>query len=310
VPDRAIDQDDPDISSDGRAAPANGGGRSFWGGLRAALFGEEEEATLRDQIEEAIEESENEAPKLGDLTNVERQMLRNMLHFGEKTAGDAAVPRGDIIAIDSNISFAELVASFADAGHSRLPVFEDSLDKIVGMIHLKDVFARMVAGEEPPEDIMTLVREPLYVPESMGMPDLLARMRAERIHLAIVVDEFGGTEGLVTIEDVVEEIVGEIEDEHDEEPEGVLIALEDGLWDADARAELDEVAEAVDPRLAEVEEDVDTLGGLAFVLAGHVPQQGEVLEHPSGWRLEVTECDPRRVTRLRLHPPAEMAEVD
>ena len=300
-----MQDDDPDISSTGRS-----NGRSFWGGLRAALFGEEEEATLRDQIEEAIDESENEAPKIGDLTNVERQMLRNMLHFGEKTAGDVAVPRSDIIAIPSSISFAELVAAFADAGHSRLPVFEKGLDRIIGMIHLKDVFSHMVTGEEPPEDITALIREPLYVPESMGMPDLLARMRAERIHLAIVVDEFGGTEGLITIEDVVEEITGEIEDEHDEAPAGTLIQVQEGIWDADARAELDEVAETVDPRLGEIEEDVDTLGGLAFVLAGHVPQQGEMLEHPSGWRLEVTECDPRRVTRLRLHAPGSVEIAD
>jgi CBS domain containing-hemolysin-like protein len=297
--------DDEDISSTGRS-----NGRSFWGGLRAALFGEEEEATLRDQIEEAIEESENEAPKIGDLTPVERQMLRNMLHFGEKTAGDVAVPRSDIVAVDCTISFAELVAGFADAGHSRLPVYEDSLDRIIGMIHLKDVFARMVAGEAPPEDITDLIREPLYVPESMGMPDLLAQMRASRTHLAIVVDEFGGTEGVITIEDVVEEIVGEIEDEHDEASEGALVQVEDGVWDADARTELEDVAETVDPRLAEIEEDVDTLGGLAFVLAGHVPQQGEILNHPSGWRLEVTECDSRRVTRLRLHAPGETVAAD
>ena len=300
-----MENDEPDISSAGQA-----NGRSFWGGLRAALFGEEQEATLRDQIEEAIDESENEAPKIGDLSNVERQMLRNMLHFGEKTAGDVAVPRGDIIAVASTISFVELVAAFAEAGHSRLPVYENGLDRIVGMIHIKDVFSHMVTGEEPPEDLTGLIREPLYVPESMGMPDLLANMRANRVHLAIVVDEFGGTEGLVTIEDVVEEIVGEIEDEHDEAPEGTLIPLEDGMWDADARAELDDVAATIDPRLGEIEEDVDTLGGLAVVLAGHVPQQGEVLEHPSGWRLEVTEGDARRVTRMRLHAPDEGAVVE
>jgi CBS domain containing-hemolysin-like protein len=128
--------------------------------------------------------------------------------------------------------------------------------------------------------------------------------------LAIVVDEFGGTEGLVTIEDVVEEIVGEIEDEHDEEVTQLLIPLEDGMWDADGRAELEDVAETIDARLAAVEEDVDTLGGLATVLAGHVPQAGEILEHPSGWRLEITESDARRVSRLRLHAPeeAEMSE--
>jgi CBS domain containing-hemolysin-like protein len=132
-------------------------------------------------------------------------------------------------------------------------------------------------------------------------------MRAERVHLAIVVDEFGGTEGLVTIEDVVEEIVGDIEDEHDEAPEGMLILLEDGIWEADARAELEEVGETIDARLAIVEEDVDTLGGLALVLAGHVPQPGEIVEHSSGWRLEVTDADTRRVNRLRLHAPEERA---
>jgi CBS domain containing-hemolysin-like protein len=141
----------------------------------------------------------------------------------------------------------------------------------------------------------------------MGVLDLLARMRADRVHLAIVVDEFGGTEGLVTIEDVVEEIVGEIEDEHDEAVESMLIPLEDGIWDADARAELEEVAETIDARLAEIEEDVDTIGGLAVILAGHVPQLGEIVLHPSGWRLEITDSDTRRVNRLRLHAPEEGA---
>lgn len=299
-----MDQDDPDISRTGRAGGASGQ-RSFWGGLRAAIFGEEEEATLRDQIEEAIDESEEEAPKVGDLSPVERQMLRNMLHFGEKRAGDVAVPRGDIVAVDARMSFAELVAAFADAGHSRMPVYQESLDRVIGMIHLKDVFEHLHTGGPPPADISDLMREPLYVPESMGMPDLLAQMRAARVHLAIVVDEFGGTEGLITIEDVVEEIVGDIEDEHDEEPEGALAPTGDGGWDADARAELDEVSRLVDPRLGEIAEDVDTLGGLAFVLAGHVPQQGEMLDHPSGWRLEITDGDARRVTRLRLHPPVQ-----
>ncbi len=271
------------------------------------LFGDEGEATLRDQIEEAIESHEGEVPAVGDLSHVERQMLRNLLHFGELEVGDLAVPRGDIIAVPSTISFDALVAAFAEAGHSRLPVYESSLDRVVGMFHMKDVFALQVGGGEPPADLSGLMRTPLYVPESMGALDLLARMRAERVHLAIVVDEFGGTEGLVTIEDVVEEIVGDIEDEHDEEPTGMLVPLEDGLWEADARVELEEVAETIDARLGVVEEDVDTLGGLALVLAGHVPQQGEVVEHPSGWKLEVTDGDTRRVNRLRLHAPEETA---
>jgi CBS domain containing-hemolysin-like protein len=287
------------------SAPTNG--RTFWGGLRTLLFGDEGEGTLREEIEEAIESHEGEAPIVGDLSPIERQMLRNLLHFGESTVSDIAVPRGDIIALPATASFAETVTAFAEAGHSRLPVYDGSLDSVIGMIHLKDVFTLQVTGAEPPADIRTLCRTPLYVPESMGVLDLLARMRAERMHLAIVVDEFGGTEGLVTIEDVVEEIVGEIEDEHDEEMPGMLIPLEDGIWEADARAELDEVAETIDARLANVEEDVDTLGGLALVLAGHMPKMGEILEHPSGWRLEVTGCDSRRISRLRLHAPAEAA---
>ena len=280
---------------------------SFWKGLRTFLFGEDNEATLRDQIEEAIESHEGEPPAVGDLSPIERQMLRNLLHFGESNVADIAVPRADIIAVPSDISFAELVRAFAEAGHSRLPVYEESLDSVVGMVHVKDVFAVQVAGAPPPEDIAQLLRKPLYVPESMGVLDLLARMRAERVHLAIVVDEFGGTDGLVTIEDVVEEIVGEIEDEHDEEAPGLLILVDEGIWDADARAELEDVAETIDARLGTVEEDVDTLGGLATVLAGHVPQPGEVVEHPSGWRLEITDSDARRVTRLRLHAPEEGA---
>ncbi|QPQ54188.1 HlyC/CorC family transporter [Allosphingosinicella flava] len=285
-------------------------GRTFWGGLRHFLFGDDGEATLRDQIEEAIQSHEGEKPVVGDLTPVERQMLLNLLHFGESTVSDIAVPRGDIIAVPSTATFDALVAAFADAGHSRLPVYKDSLDHVIGMVHVKDVFALKVDGATPPDDIAALIRTPLFVPESMGVLDLLARMRGERVHLAIVVDEFGGTEGLVTIEDVVEEIVGEIEDEHDETPEGMLVPLEDGIWDADARTELEEVAEHVDARLAVVEEDVDTLGGLAFVLAGHVPQAGEIVEHPSGWKLEITASDTRRVNRLRLHAPEEIAAVE
>ena len=285
-------------------------GRSFWSGLRSFLFGGDDEATLRDEIAEAIESREGEVPQVGDLSAAEREMLRNILHFGEKSAGDVAVPRGEIIAVPSTIGFDALVQALREAEHSRLPVYEDSLDRVIGMVHIKDVFLHQVSGAPPPDDIRTLMRTPLYVPESMGMLDLLARMRSGRVHLAIVVDEFGGTEGLLTIEDVVEEIVGDIEDEHDEEMPGLLIPLDDGIWDADARAELDDVADAIDARLGAVEEDVDTLGGLAFVLAGHIPQPGEILEHPSGWRLEVTAGDTRRVTRLRLHAPEENVAVD
>jgi CBS domain containing-hemolysin-like protein len=229
-------------------------------------------------------------------------MLRNLLHFGEQTAGDICVTRGDIVAVPDDIGFDQLVAAFADAGHSRLPVYGDSLDSVVGMVHIKDVFVATV-DDTRDRSLGALMREPLFVPESMGVIELLARMRADRIHLAIVVDEFGGTEGLVTIEDVVEEIVGDIEDEHDDAEAAMLTLLEDGLWEADARIELDELAEAIDPHLSSEDDEVDTLGGLIFLLAGHIPAVGECIAHPSGWKLETVDSDPRRVLRVRLHAP-------
>ncbi len=280
-------------------------------GLKNLLFGGDKEPSLREQIEEVIDEAEEESEDrrgsniVGDLSQIERKMLRNLLHFGEQTVDDVAVPRGEIVAIAETASFDEVVAIFADAGHSRLPVYRESLDEVVGMIRVKDVFA-VLAEDRAAPPLLDLIRQPLYVPQSMGVLDLLAEMRAKRTHLAIVIDEYSGTEGLLTIEDLVEEIVGEIEDEHDDEPEPLILAGDDGCWDADARAELDDVGEAIDPRLAEVEEDVDTLGGLAAVLAGHVPEVGEILVHSSGWRIEVTEADERRVHRLRLHPPVEV----
>jgi CBS domain containing-hemolysin-like protein len=285
-------------------------GSRIWRGMRHLIFGEDNEPTLRAEIEEAIdeaEESQGSRSVAGDLTPTERQMLRNLLHFGEQTAGDICVTRGDIMAVPSTISFEELILAFADAGHSRLPVYGESLDEVIGMLHIKDVF---IANVDTSKDrtLGALMREPLFVPESMGVIELLARMRSQRIHLAIVVDEFGGTEGLVTIEDVVEEIVGEIEDEHDEEEGGMLTMLDEGLWEADARLELEELAEAVDPRLSSDEDEVDTLGGLVFLLAGHIPAKGECVTHPSGWKLEAVDSDPRKIIRVRLHAPEERTQ--
>jgi len=280
-------------------------GSRLWRGMRHLIFGEDAEPTLREEIEEAIdeaEESQRSHPVAGDLSPTERQMLRNLLHFGEQTAGDICVTRGDIMAVPSTIAFDDLVRAFADAGHSRLPVYGESLDAVVGMIHIKDVF---MVSVDPSRDrsIAALMREPLFIPESMGVMELLARMRAQRIHLAIVVDEFGGTEGLVTIEDVVEEIVGEIEDEHDEAERGLLTMVDEGVWDADARLELDELAQAVDARLSSEKDEVDTVGGLVFLLAGHIPAKGECVTHPSGWTIEALDSDPRRILRVRLHAP-------
>ncbi len=278
------------------------GASRLWRGMRHLIFGEDSEPTLREEIEEAIDEAEESGPIAGDLSPTERQMLRNLLHFGEQTAGDIAVTRGDIMAVPSDISFEDLVRAFADAGHSRLPVYGESLDAVVGMVHIKDVFMASVDASRE-RSLAALMREPLFVPESMGMIELLARMRGQRVHLAIIVDEFGGTEGLVTIEDVVEEIVGDIEDEHDEAEAGMLTMLDEGLWEADARLELEDLAQAVDARLSSHEDEVDTLGGLMFLLVGHIPVKGECVTHPSGWKLEAVDSDPRKIIRVRLHAP-------
>ncbi len=279
--------------------------------LRAILFGEDRESTLRDQIAEAIDEHEDDpAPDSeGDLSPVERQMVKNLLDFGERTVDDVGVPRADMVAIPETLTFLELVTTLAEAPHSRLPVYRESLDSVVGMVHIKDAFAILARGAPYPETIAGLIRQPLYVPQSMAILDLLQEMKAKRVHLAIVIDEYSGTEGLVTIEDLIEEIVGDIEDETDDAVAPMMVALDGGMWDVDARAELEDVADAIDPKFDEIDEDVDTIGGLAFVLAGHVPQPGETLMHTSGWRIEVTEGDTRRATRVRLHPPVS-ADVE
>ncbi|RJY08049.1 hemolysin family protein [Aurantiacibacter aquimixticola] len=307
------DTEKPDGSQSGDADSSSGGG--LWNAIRG-LFEDDADTSLRAQLEEAIDEHEDEAARNGgeeadgsDLSSAEVVMLKNLLHFSEHDADDVAIPRSEIIAIDAAASWDEMVAAFAEHGISRMPVYQGQLDEVIGMMHIKDVFAYLASGEKPPEEWSTLMRQPLYVPQARGAMDVLADMRARRTHLAIVVDEFSGTDGIITIEDLVEEIVGEIEDEHDDDPIEHLIEVNPGMWDADARAELDDVAEKVgDKQLAEVEQPVDTLGGLAFLLAEEVPQPGAVLDHPSGWKIEVMEGDETHVTRLRLHAPPEAGD--
>jgi CBS domain containing-hemolysin-like protein len=289
-------------------ADSSGG---LWNAIRS-IFEQNHGPSLREQLEEAIDEHEDEQSSTGDgevraqgdLSPAELTMLRNLLHFSEHDADDVAIPRSEIIAVDASASWDELVALFAEHGHSRVPVYRDQLDDVIGMMHIKDVFAFLAEGKTPPGDWTSLMRQPLYVPQARGALDVLADMRTHRTHLAIVLDEFSGTDGIITIEDLVEEIVGDIEDEHDEAPVELVVPIGEGMWDADARAELDDVAETIgDARIAEVEEAVDTLGGLAFILAEEVPQPGTMLTHPSGWRIEVTDGDETHVTRLRLHEP-------
>lgn len=306
---QAGDADSSSSSSSDEVQASNQPG-GLWTAIRS-LFHDGSDTSLRAQIEEAIDEHEDGngsgegRPATGDLSSAELTMLRNLLHFSEHDADDVAIPRGEIIAVSADATWDELVAAFTEHGHSRMPVYRDQLDDVIGMMHIKDVFAFLAEKRDPPADWTELMRQPLYVPQARGALDVLADMRSRRVHLAIVVDEFSGTDGIITIEDLVEEIVGEIEDEHDDAPEELVVEVEDGVWDADARAELDDVAATVgDPALAEIEGAVDTLGGLAFILAEEVPQPGTVLTHPSGWQIEVTAGDETHVTRLRLYRPA------
>lgn len=230
--------------------------------------------------------------------------------FQSLRVADVMTPRADIVAVEAGAPFEAVVAQFTEAEHSRMPIYRETLDDPVGVIHVKDVF-RLLAndGKRPaPSDqiLHRLRREALYVPASMRAADLLLRMRTSRIHMALVIDEFGGTDGLVTMEDLIEAVVGEIDDEHDDAQVSNIVARPGGLFEVDARAPLEDLEAALDRDLAppDMEEDIDTVAGLVVALAGRVPQRGEVIAHPAGFDLEVVEADPRRVRRVRVRPAA------
>jgi CBS domain containing-hemolysin-like protein len=291
---------------------------SRWWRQLKSLIGRDHEPTLRESLEEAIDEAEDAGPSgslADDLGPDERDMLRNMLHLGERRAGDIAVPRADMVMFDFDEGFAALVARFADAGHSRMPVWRGNRDEIIGMVHVKDVYARIAdtfndaVSSAPLHDlpIEPLLRKVLYVPASMRLMGLLSQMRAERTHMAIIIDEHGGVDGLATIEDLMEEIVGDIADEHDEVEAALITATGDQAWEADARLAIDDLEETLGMRLADAEtlEEVDTLGGLVFMLAGRVPALGECVDHPAGWRFRVIDGDQRMVKRLAVERVAD-----
>ncbi len=238
------------------------------------------------------------------------ELLANARAFEQLKVADVMVPRADLIAVEIDTPLDELARRFAAAAHSRLPIYRETLDDPVGVAHIKDVMG-YIAGDEGTASreawtqmrILPEIRRPLlYVPLSMRALDLLVKMQSRRIHMALVVDEFGGTDGLVTLEDLLEPIVGDIEDEHDEAGAPQVRAKAPNVWEADARAPIDDFEEIVGREIAtpEEDEDVDTLGGLVFMLAGRIPERGEVISHPSGFEFEVTDSDPRRIKRLRV----------
>ena len=268
--------------------------RGWW----RRLFRQRNGADLRGTIEELIDEQEEtgEVPAARD----ELMLLRNILNLHGLNVHDVMVPRADIISVDIDVSLDDLVCLMSEQAHSRIPVYRGKLDDIEGMVHIKDVLACSNLEEQPqPKDI---VRRVLFVAPSMPILELLLQMRVTRVHMALVVDEFGGIDGLVTIEDLVEEIVGEIEDEHDEDGTPLIDERSDGSFDADSRVLLEEFEDRVGQILTDEEraEDIDTLGGLVFFLAGRVPVRGEVIRHESGVEFEILDADPRRIRRMRV----------
>lgn len=275
--------------------------------------------SLRDDLSEALS-GEGLAGNI--FTPEERAMLQNIMHLREKRVVDIMVPRAEVEAVDECMSLGELLQRFEETGHSRLPVYDETLDDPRGMVLIKDLLLHITTlsskkvGKtqkgikkldlskvdlETPLSKLKVMRRVLFVPPSMLAADLMARMQATRIQMALVIDEYGGTDGLVSLEDIVEEVVGEIEDEHDDDDKLIEISGE-GLWTADARVELEKLTEVIgtvfDP--GEHADDMDTLGGLVFALAGHIPVRGEVVPGMVGFEFRILDADPRRIKRIQI----------
>ncbi|MGH6894077.1 MAG: hemolysin family protein [Dongiaceae bacterium] len=267
-------------------------------GLFRFLRRRNSEAALREAIEDLIEESET--ADTDQASTGESSLLLNILKLGEKTAYDVMSPRVDIRAAPEDIDFRGLIQLVREHGHSRVPIYRNDLDDIVGIVHIKDVLPYIFEPET--FQIQKIMRAPMFVAPSIRVLDLLLQMRLSRAHIALVVDEFGGIDGLVTIEDLVEEVIGEIEDEHDVVRGPSLVQRPDGTWLADARTTIEEFESRVGPVLTDEERaaDIDTLGGLVMSLTDRVPSRGELVTHSSGIAFEVIDADPRRIKRVRV----------
>ena len=280
--------------------------------LRQRFWGRGHEHSVRESIAELVQEAADATTEPGEapeLDRNERALIANVLRLRGTTADDVMVPRADIIAIPVTVTLDEAVEHIRREGHSRLPVFREQLDDVVGMVHIKDVFAYVGRPEE--FRLEAILRTPLMVAPQVPVLDLLLQMRQARIHLALVVDEYGGIDGLVTIEDLVETITGDIADEHDEEDAPLITERPDGTMDLDARLPVEEFEARFGAVLTEEERaaDIDTVGGLIFTLAGRVPPRGEVVTHASGMEFRVLDADPRRIRRLRAKLPAGMVPL-
>jgi CBS domain containing-hemolysin-like protein len=282
----------------------------FW--KLQSLIRKREAESVRDRMEELIDEPEAAGGKAAlagaELGVQERVLLGNVLQLRDKTAADVMVPRADIIAIAEDLSLEQTIRVMQEEAHSRYPVYRGQLDEIVGMVHIKDVFASV--GTDRPFELRAILRKPLFVVPGVPVLDLLLQMRQARIHMALVVDEYGGIDGLITIEDLVETIIGDIADEHDEDGPPQMVERPDGSIDLDARTPVEAFEAKLGPVLTDEERaaDIDTMGGLVFTLAGRVPARGELVSHSSGLEFRVLDADPRKIRRLRVRPPGAQGQ--
>ena len=281
--------------------------RSILHRVKQRLRGRHRDGNVRESIAELVQQSIDDSQTDGtapELDRQERALIANVLRLRGMTADDVMIPRADIVAIPVDVTLEQALDQIRREGHSRLPVYREQLDDILGMVHIKDVFSYV--GRPDAFNLEALLRRPLMVAPQIPVLDLLLQMRQARMHLALVVDEYGGIDGLLTIEDLVEEIVGDIADEHDEVEGPMIVERPDGALDLDARLPIEDFEARLGPILSdeEREADMDTIGGLVFTLAGRVPARGEVISHPSGLEFRILEADARRIRRLRARRPA------
>lgn len=295
-------------------APAPARGQSLITRLKAMFAFRT--VSLRDDLEVALESEA--AGETQDFSPSERTILQNVLSLGEKRVEDVMVPRADIVAIEADSTLADMISLFRGAGHSRIPIYADNIDNITGFIHVKDALRRITEVVTDPEKHtpvklvstalkqklgkLDIIRTVLFVPPLMPVGDLLQQMQQKRVHMAIVIDEYGGTDGVVTIEDLLEAVVGEIDDEHDEVDGPLIRKINSNIFIASARAELGEVEGVIGPDFnpGEHGDDVDTIGGLVFALAGHVPVKGEVIGGIKNFEFEVLQADSRQLRRIKI----------
>ena len=287
----------------------------FW--KLQGLLKKREAESVRDRVEELLDggRPSGEAPLPADeaisgLDLHERVLLHNVLRLRDKTAYDVMVPRADILAMPEDLTLDDAMRHIQKEGHSRYPVYRANLDDIQGMVHIKDVIAAVGRDDPAAFSMKAILRKPLFVVPTVPVLDLLLQMRAARIHMALVVDEYGGIDGLVTIEDLVETIVGDIADEHDEIATATIQEKADGTYELDARTTVEAFEQKLGLVLTDEERaaDIDTVGGLVFTLAGRVPARGELITHPSGLEFRVLDADPRRIRRLRVRRPGATDE--